>query len=68
MITVNNAKKATEIALGFLKQYYFYTKPLKANQQNTTWIVDIDVGPLQTEIVTVKINAHDGSIINYEKK
>jgi hypothetical protein len=68
MIVVNNARKATELALDFLKQYYFFTKPLKANRQNTTWIVDIDVGLLQTQIYTVKINANDGSIINYEKK
>jgi hypothetical protein len=66
---IENAEKATEIALSFIKQHYhFGGHPLKAKREDATWTVDIDVGMLLTEIVTVKIDAENGSIISYETK
>lgn len=66
---IENAEKATEIALSFIKQHYLFGgHPLKAKREDTTWTVEIDVGTLLTEIVTVKINAENGNIISYEKK
>ena len=66
---IENAEKATEIAVSFIKQYYpWVTRPMKANREDSTWTVDIDVGLLKIEIVTVKIDAVEENVISYEKK
>ena len=68
MPSVNDANTATEIALTFIKKYYYFPHPLKAVRENTTWVVEIDIGMLLTDIIIVKINANDGSIISYGRE
>ena len=65
---IESAKKATELAVSFIKQYYYWSRPLKASHENNTWIVDIDVGVLITDIITVKIDAVNENVISYGKK
>jgi len=66
---IESAEKATELAVSFIKQHYFISRPLKAIRENNTWNIEIDVGLLKTEIVAVKIDAGkeygDGSLFRH---
>ena len=62
---VKSAKKATEIAASFLKQYYFFLRPISALREDATWIVKVDVGVIQKEIAEVKIDASSADITGY---
>ncbi len=63
---VKSAAEATKIARSYVGQYYFFSRPVKAVRENDTWFVDLDVGPLDTEIAKVKIDAKSGEILGYD--
>ena len=62
---IKSAAEATKIATSFLKQYYFFLRPISAVRENATWIVKVDVGVLQKEIAEVKIDASTADIAGY---
>jgi ACT domain-containing protein len=62
---VKSAVEATEIARSFIKKYRSYTRPLKAVQEDDTWLVEIDVGPIFTVIAKIKVDAKSGDILEY---
>lgn len=64
-LEVNSAEQATEIALSFIKKSYSYTRPGKAAREGDLWIVEIDVGLLQTKIAQVKVDGKTGAITEF---
>lgn len=62
---INSAQKATEIAVTFIKKYRSYARPLKAIREDSTWLVEINVGIVFTSIAKIKIDAKTGDIIEY---
>jgi len=62
---VKTASEATDIALAYMKNYRRFARPLKAIRENDTWFVEIDVGPLTTDLAEVKIDAKSGDILEY---
>ena len=62
---VKSAKKATEIATSFLKQYYFFLRPISAVREDATWMVKVDVGAIEAKIAEVKIDALTADIAEY---
>lgn len=62
---VMSAEEATDIARNFLKKDYAFTQPLSAERERSTWIVEIDVGPLLPKIIKLTINAATGQIEKY---
>ncbi len=62
---VKSARRATEIAASFLKQYYVFLRPISAERRDTTWVVKVDVGLVVAQIVEVKIDATTAEIIGY---
>ena len=62
---VKSAKEATEIANSFIGKYRWYTRPLKAEREGDTWLVELDVGPLFTTIAKIKVDAKSGEILEY---
>lgn len=65
MPEVKSAKAATELALAFIKAYYRNARPVKAAREGSSWLVEIDVGPLTTKIAKVKIDAATGDAVEY---
>jgi len=65
-IEVKSAPEATEIANKFIKKHRFFTRPIKAVREDDTWLVEIDVGVITTEIAKVKIDAKSGDILEYD--
>lgn len=62
---VKTASEATDIALTFMKKYRWFARPLKAVREGDVWFVEIDVGPLTTDVAKVKIDAKTGDILEY---
>lgn len=62
---IKSAEEATEKAHSFIKKYRSYTRPLKAEQEGDSWLVEIDVGPFITKIAKIKIDAKTGDILEY---
>jgi len=62
---VKSAAEATRIATSFLRQYYGFLRPISASRQNSTWIVEVDVGVITKEIAEVKIDASTADVIGY---
>jgi hypothetical protein len=62
---VKSAAEATKIASTFLKQYYYFQRPISAIRENTTWIVKIDIGVLHESIAEIKIDASTADITGY---
>lgn len=62
---IKSAAKATEIARAAIKKYRVIARPLSANREDDTWIVELDVGPIFKEIAKVKIDAKSGEILSY---
>ena len=62
---VKSAAEATRIATSFLRQYYAFLRPISASRQNSTWIVEVDVGVITKEIAEVKIDASTADVIEY---
>lgn len=65
MVEIKSAQEATKVATTFLKQYYFFLRPVSAAKQDDTWIVKIDVGLVSKEIAEVKIDTLTSEIIEY---
>ena len=63
---VNSAQEATDIAVGFLKQYKPFVTPIKAHRQGNEWTVLIDVGVFKTLVATFHIDAATGTIKEYD--
>lgn len=63
---IKSAAEATKIAQSYVGKYYFFTRPIKAVREDDTWLVNLDVGALDTEIAKVKINAKSGEILEYD--
>ena len=63
---ITSATQATEIAVGYLKPYYEYSKPQSAKRVNGRWVVKVDVGLLMVKIATVEIDASTGEVISYD--
>lgn len=63
---IKSADRATAVAVDFLKRYYSYIKPIRANKANNIWIVELDVGLLLKEIAKVHIDANTGFIVEYD--
>ena len=62
---IKSAAEATKIASSFLKQYYFFLRPVSAVREDSTWIVKVDVGSVFPQIAEVKIDALTADIIGY---
>ncbi len=62
---IKSAAEATEIATSFLRQYYFFLRPISAEREDGTWIVKIDAGALISEIAEVRIDAMTADVIGY---
>ena len=62
---VKSAEKATQVATTFLKQYYYFLRPISAKREDSTWIVRVDVGALKPEIAEIKIDALTSDIKAY---
>ena len=62
---VKTASEATDIAIAYMKKYRWFARPLKAIRENDIWFVEIDVGPLTTDIIKIKIDAKTGDIMEY---
>ena len=62
---IKSAAEATRIATSFLKQYYPFLRPISASKQNSTWIVEVDVGVISKEIAEVKIDSSTADVIGY---
>ncbi|MBI2871766.1 MAG: hypothetical protein HYY00_01080 [Chloroflexi bacterium] len=63
---VNTAQEATDIAVGFLKQYKQLVTPVKAQREGDEWTVLVDVGVFRTIIATFHIDAATGAIKDYD--
>ena len=62
---VKSATNATEIAVSFIKKYRNFARPIKAIREDNTWLVEIDVGLIFTEVAKVKVDAMSGDILEY---
>ena len=62
---VKSAARATEIAMSFVKKYYWFARPMRAVREDNTWSVEIDVGPLAPIVAKVKLDAKSGDILEY---
>ena len=62
---ITTAERATEIALAFAKKHWFLARPIKASKEDGAWLVDVDVGALETKIGRIKIDAQTGKILEY---
>jgi len=62
---VKSAAHATEIAMSFVKKYYWFARPMRAVREDNTWLVEIDVGPLAPMVAKVKLDAKSGDILGY---
>ena len=65
MAEVNSASEATQIATNFLKEYYSYRRPIKATKADTTWVVEIDVGLIFTQVAKITVDSQTGAILEY---
>ena len=66
MSKVESADQATEIAVGFLKEYYkILQRPLSAKLEQEKWVVEVDVGPFFPKVAKVVIDAENGTILDY---
>jgi len=63
---VDDAEDAMDIANAFMKKDNPVALPLKAQQREDIWLVDVDIGAVRMEIVRVKINANTGEILGHE--
>jgi len=65
MARVETAQDATEIAVGFLREYFRYVMPVKAAREDDVWVVQLDVGAFKARIATVRVDAESGGILDY---
>lgn len=63
---IDDAEEAMHIAHSFMKKDNPVALPLKAQQREDIWLVDVDVGAVRMEIVRVKIDANTGEILGHE--
>jgi hypothetical protein len=65
-VKVDDALDAMAIANSFMKKDNPVALPLKAQQREDIWVVDVDIGEVRMEIVRVKIDAKTGTILGHE--
>ena len=63
---VESGEEATRIAEAFLKKRRYFPRPIKAMREKDNWLVELDVGLLDTKIARMKIDAQSGKIIEYD--
>jgi hypothetical protein len=66
MAEVTSAKQATDLAIQFLQQYYWFNKPLSASKKGNIWGVKVDVGGFIVQVADVQIDASTSEVIGYE--
>ena len=60
------ADTATETAMAFVKQHYFWGgRPRSARQEDGVWLIEIDIGITKTRLGHVKLDAETGQVIEY---
>lgn len=66
MFQVTSAEQATNIAINFLKRYYYFARPVSAKRSNGTWEVLLDVGIVERKVARTEIDGATGEIVAYE--
>ena len=63
---ITSASQATEVAVEFLKRYFPFIAPVKAQKENGLWLVQADVGAVAVRLATVVVDAQTGEIRSFE--
>ena len=67
MAEITSAKEAIGLAQNFIEPHYPWHRPVKAIRQDGVWIVEFDVGAVDVEIASMKIDAITGEITEFVK-
>jgi hypothetical protein len=68
MSEISTAEDAIKKASGFLSDYYYFHRLESVKKTGNNWIVEYDVSVLgPKEIVTIKLDSKDGSVLEYTK-
>lgn len=65
MPRIENAQEAIEVAERFVRKYHGFPTLKSASKLQGSWIVEFDVGLLNTDIRVVKLDGDSGSVIEY---
>lgn len=63
---MTSAGQATEVAVEFLKRYYAFVVPVKAQREDGQWLVQADVGAIAVRLATVRLDAQSGEILSFD--
>ena len=67
MPAISTAEEAIEKAEELVSRYYPFKRLTKALPENLTWVVEFDIGVLETSIVRIVLNAETGKVQTYDK-
>lgn len=65
MPRIENAQEAIEVAQRFVRKYHNFVILKRASKQQGNWVVEFDVGLLNTDIRVVKLDGDSGNVIEY---
>ncbi|MBI4330736.1 MAG: hypothetical protein HY673_05615 [Chloroflexi bacterium] len=64
-MAIESAQQAADQANQFISKYYQFRRLQKAQRQDGVWVVEFDVGILETRIARIKLDAETGTILEY---
>ena len=65
MSQISSLEDAVTAAELFVQKYYPLRRLMKAEREDSTWLVEFDVGALVTTIVRMRLDVDSGTIVEY---
>ncbi len=66
MAEVQSVEQATQLAMEFVRKYYYFVSPISARRELSRWIVDMDVSYFKPSYARVRILADTGLVEDFK--
>lgn len=66
MTAIQTVEQATQLAVDFVRKYYSFVYPMAAREENSRWIVDLDISYFRPSYVRVKLLAETGRLEDFK--
>ena len=65
-VAVQTVEQAMQIAMEFVRKYYYFVSPVSARRELTRWVVDLDISYFKPSYMRVRILADTGAVEDFK--
>jgi hypothetical protein len=66
MAAIESVEQATQLAIEFVRKYYYFVTPISTRRELSRWIVDMDVSYFKPSYAHVRIVAETGAVEDFK--